>query len=227
MAERLDERTDETTAPAADEATAPAADAAPEPAAKRRPTKAERLEAKAARLREAEQRRTAAGADSSAAAPRGLVIALAALAAVAVAATALLVITFLAWRHQRDVDRARAAAVTAARAFAIDFGSYDYRNLDADFHGVAERMTPGFASSYLDSSTRLEPTFRQYRTQVTAHIQGVGVTSASTSRATILVFLDQTVRTSQSGTPRLDRNRLEVQLVHRGGRWLVQRLFAR
>jgi Mce-associated membrane protein len=221
MTEKLDDRSD-----AAPEATEPGEQKTEQ---KTRLSKAERLEARAARLREAEERRAAQAAaiPDRAQRSRALVIALSVLSAVTAALVTLLVITFVSWNHQRDVNSARTRATEAAKTFALDFGSYDYRHLDADFHEVATRMTANFAKHYIDSSTRLEPTFVQYKTQVSARIKGVGVTSVSSSRAVVIVLLDQTVRTSQSSTPRLDRNRLEVHLVHERGKWLVQQLFAK
>jgi hypothetical protein len=35
------------------------------------------------------------------------------------------------------------------------------------------------------------------------------------------------VRTSQSSTPRVDRNRLEIHLVQQDGKWLVAKLLAK
>jgi Mce-associated membrane protein len=225
--------------------------AEPEAAASARskPTKAEKLEAKAARLREAEERRAADAAAGTLPPRRGLVIATAALAVATVALATLLIITFLAWQHQQDVtqhqkdiandrvkaatnsaatlDAARAAATEAANTFALDFGTYDYQHLDTEFQEVAQKMTPDFAKSYLQTSDKLKRTFEQYKTQVTAEIQDWGVMSASTSKATVIVFLDQTVLTSQSTTPRIDRNRLEIQLVHTDGKWLVSKLLAK
>jgi Mce-associated membrane protein len=186
-------------------------------------SKAERLEAKAAKLREAESNR----AGERGPAPRGLMIATVVLGVVTAALVALLVIGFLSWQHQRDMNDARSSALKAAKTFAVDFGSYDYRHLDTDFTEVATRMTPSFAKSYTETSDRLKPTFTQYKTQVVARLQGFGVTSVSTSKATIVVFLDQTVRTSQSSTPRVDRNRLELHLVHQKGKWLVAKLLAK
>jgi Mce-associated membrane protein len=192
-----------------------------------KPTKAEKLEAKAARLREAAERRAA---DTAAGRPpqrRGFVIATAVLAVVCAALVALLLVLYFSWQDQRDKTSARDDAVAAAKSFALDFGAYDYQHLDTEFQEVAQKMTPGFAKSYLQTSDKLKPTFEQYKTQVTAHIQGWGVTSSSTSKATVIVFLDQTVHTSQSTTPRIDRNRLEIDLVHTGGKWLVSKLLAK
>jgi hypothetical protein len=219
------------------------------PGSRPRPTKAERLEAKAARLREADGRRAAVAAAGGPPPPqRGLVIAIAALGVVTLALATLLLITVLAWQDAKDAnksqpavtsgsttgapavglaDPAAVAAVAAAKAFAVDFGSYDYQHLDTEFHEVAARMTPDFANSYLQTSTKLKPTFVQYKTQVTARIQGYGVTSATASDAVVVVFLDQTVRTSQSSTPRVDRNRLEIHLVNTDGTWLVAKLLAK
>ena len=201
---------------------------APPPSTRRpKPTKAEKLEAKAARLRVEDERRAA---DTAAGRPPqrvGFVISTVVLGAVAAVLVALLLILFFSWQHQRDVNSARDDAVAAAKSFALDFGAYDYQHLDTEFQEVAQKMTPDFAKSYLDTSDRLKATFVQYKTQVTARIQDWGVTSASTSKATVIVFLDQTVRTSQSSTPRIDRNRLEIQLVHSGGKWLVAKLLAK
>jgi Mce-associated membrane protein len=156
----------------------------------------------------------------------------------AAALATLLLITFFAWQHQKDVNAshgqdttaaatARAAAVDAAKSFAVDFGSYDYQHLDSEFQEVAGRMTPDFAKSYLETSGKLKHTFEQYKTRVTARVQGFGVTSATSTSAVVVVFLDQTVHTSQSATARIDRNRLEIHLVRTDGTWLVSKLLAK
>ncbi len=205
--------------------------AADDPAPPVKLTKAEKLEAKAARLREADVRRAEVAAERAAggpaARPTGLIVAVSVLAVVAAALVAVLVVGYLSWQHQRDVNTARAQAVKAAKSFAVDFGSYDYQHLDTEFSAVAARMTSDFAKSYTDTSTKLKPTLVQYKTKVTATIQGSGVTSVSTGKATVVVFLDQTVTTSQSATPRVDRNRLQIQLVHKNGKWLVAKLLAK
>jgi Mce-associated membrane protein len=199
--------------------------------ARPKPTKAERLEAKAARLREDADRRAAQGSPPT---PTAWIVTTAVLAAVCAALIALSIVLFLSRNHQHDVaNKLRAATsrdadvVEVAKTFALDFGSYDYRHLEKDFSEVATRMTPDFAKSYTETSNRLKPTFLQYKTQVTARIEGYGLTSATSSRAVVIVFLDQTVKTTQSSTPRVDRNRLEVDLVRVKGKWLVRKLLAK
>ncbi|MFN2562552.1 MAG: hypothetical protein ABR571_14825 [Jatrophihabitans sp.] len=199
-------------------------------------TKAARMEARAARLREAEERRAEkpraergptdvpAGAGARG---RGPLVATVLLAVLSAGLIVVLVIGYFSWQHQRDLTNARAGALKAGKAFALDFGAYDYRNLDADFKKVTTGMTAEFAKDYIDTSSKLKPTLVQYKTRVTSSLQGAGVTSASTTRATIVVFLDQTVRTSQSSVPRLDRNRLQMQLERHNGKWLVAKLLAK
>jgi len=214
------------------------------PGAAPKPTRADKLEAKAARIRLQQERLAADAAAGRLSDRQPFVIATVVLAVVAAALAALLLVTFLAWQDAKD-SKAKAAAIggvsaapdlsapttaaalATAKAFAIDFGSYDYQHLDTEFQEVAKRMTPSFAHSYLQTSEKLKPTFEQYKTQVTAQIQGFGVTSASPTAAVVVVFLDQTVRTSQTSTPRIDRNRLEIHLVYTGGKWLVSKLLAK
>lgn len=203
-----------------------------QPATEVKLTKAARLEARAARLREAAERRAEkqragepAGAEASGG--RGLLITTVLLAVLSAGLIVVLVIGYFSWQHQRDLTDARAGALKAGKAFALDFGAYDYRNLDADFKKVTAGMTAGFAKDYSDTSSKLKPTLIQYKTRVTSSLQGAGVTTAGTTKATVVVFLDQTVHTSQSTVPRLDRNRLQIQLERHNGKWLVAKLLAK
>jgi Mce-associated membrane protein len=215
------------------------ADEVDQPSAEVKLSKAARLEARAARLREAEERRAEkqrlekersggpAGAEAGATRGRGLLITTVLLAVLSAGLVVVLVIGYFSWQHQRDLTNARAGALKAGKAFALDFGAYDYRTLDADFKKVTAGMTAGFAKDYTDTSGKLKPTLVQYKTRVTSSLQGAGVTSAGTTKATVVVFLDQTVNTSQSSVPRLDRNRLQIQLERHNGKWLVAKLLAK
>jgi Mce-associated membrane protein len=216
--------------------------AAAEEAPTGRLTKAERLEAKAARLRDAEERRTQERAAARVAAEEraaawpppgygqpatrgpGWMIAASVLGAVSVGLLTVLIIGFISWQHQRDVNSDRADVQTLARQYAIDFGTYDYQHLDADFKKVESHLTASFKKSYATSSAGLAPTVVQYKGKAVATVQGVGVTTVSSSKATVVILLDQTVTTTQSSTPRIDRNRLVMKLVHQHGTWLIESL---
>jgi Mce-associated membrane protein len=206
------------------------AEAASADSPERPKTKAERLEAKAARLRAADERRadlaTARAAAGVPVRPRSksLIAAMAVLAVLVVALGAVVAVLVPAWLHQRDVNAARVSALTAAKSYAVDFGSYDYQHLDRDFAKVAAHLTPGFKKSYLDSSTKLQPAIVQYKGKSTATVQGLAASTATTAKVSVVILLDQTVTTSQSSTPRIDRNRLQMDLVRQKGTWLIAKL---
>lgn len=222
--------TDQIDAPVEDEADAPEA-AAPQAAAPERakPTKAERLEAKAARLREAEARRAEAAAAAQDAGPRrrptGLIVAVTVLAVLATALATLLTVGFISWKHQRDLQSARSDVLESARRFAVQFGTYDYQKLDQQFAAVATHLTPDFRANYLKSSRGLKATIVQYKGKSVASVAGIGVTSAGESKASVVVFLDQTVTNTQSTVPTVDRNRLLIQLERHHGEWQIKAIW--
>ena len=57
-----------------------------------------------------------------------------------------------------------------------------------------------------------------------ASVVSAGVVSATTSRAVVLVFLDQNIANSTQTKPTTDRSQVEITLVRSGGRWLVDQV---
>lgn len=251
--------------------------------AKPKLSKAERLEAKAAKLREAEERRAAeAAARAEADEPTGrpahhaLTLTLAGVLVVGLVAGLIISLwhshtldghvhaaqqrqhraesnQLFAVRNekaaQRAADDANAArtsaekelvaaqagsatgkpelvrsALTAAKQYAAEFGSYDYRHLDADFAQVAKLLTPSFRRSYTATSSKLKSAIEQVKGSSVATVQAVGLVSATDTSAQVAVFLDQKITTAQSSTPRIDRNRLIVTMERSAGTWLVSKL---
>lgn len=189
--------------------------------------KAARLEAKAAKARAAD----AARADrqtAPAASTHGGTIAV----VVALLACALAVGTSVYALHERsaanrahELDRVRASAIATAQTYAVDFGSYDYKTLKDDFARVTAHLTPEFAKSYDSVATKLDAVIQQYKGKSVGAVQGVALTSVTKSSAVALVFLDQTVTTSQSSQSRVDRNRLQMTMVRqKNGSWLISDL---
>jgi Mce-associated membrane protein len=161
-------------------------------------------------------------------------------AAVVVIALAAALVWSLVRVHQRDtelsaarlelsadqqLDAARTGALKAAQTYAVDFGSYDYAHLDADFRRVTAHLTPAFAKKYASVSSGLRSVIQQYHGKSTAAVQGAAIASITTSSAVVLVFLDQTVTTTQSKTPRIDRNRMQMSMQRKpDGSWLISDL---
>lgn len=125
----------------------------------------------------------------------------------------------------QHLDAARTSALKAAEAYAVDFGSYDYAHLDEDFQRVTAHLTPAFAKKYASVSSGLRSVIQQYHGKSTATVQGAALASVSATKAVALVFLDQTVTTTQSETPRIDRNRMQMSMSRQpNGDWLISDL---
>jgi Mce-associated membrane protein len=127
--------------------------------------------------------------------------------------------------HDRRINSARASALGAAQQYATDFGTYDYKNLDASFARIANDLTGTFKDTYSRTAASLKATVIQYQEQATAAVQGAGVTSVSPHQAVVIVLFDQSVRSINSTTPVINRTRARITLVRSGGgRWLMSAL---
>jgi Mce-associated membrane protein len=116
---------------------------------------------------------------------------------------------------------ARRSAIAAARGYAADIASYDYRSLDKDFARVTAHSTGTFRTQFAKASKDLRPLIEQYHATAKGKVIAVGLSQSSTDRATAVVFVDQTVTNDNSKTPRVDRNRMTMDLVRRNGTWLI------
>jgi Mce-associated membrane protein len=146
--------------------------------------------------------------------------------AVAVAVVLAVAVTTLSNRTGGQASpAASAAAEKAATTGAQAALSYDYRHLSTDFAAAKKLMTPSFAKDYTAKTTQdVQALALKYHAVSVATVEAAGVGSMSSSHATVLVFVDQTVRNSQLSAPRLDRSRVQVSLVNSGGRWLINNL---
>jgi Mce-associated membrane protein len=204
------------------------------PSAAGRPSKADRLEARAARLREQEERR--ASAPSRSGPPRWAIVTAAVIAVLLVAALAFSVVR---WRQadaraahagraaaQADTTASlRESALAAAQRDAVEFASYDYRTLAADFARARAHLTPQFAAKYDQISAQLRQVIVQYRGTSKATVLAAAVQSVAPTQAVVLLFVDQTITTNQSKTPRIDRNRMQLTMQREhDGSWLISNL---
>lgn len=155
---------------------------------------------------------------------RRLLVAAVVAAAVAVGLTVAFVLAMLRIGDDTSLDGARTSALASARTYALDLASYDYRHLQADFAVVTAHSTPTFSKSYQASSSALESTLTKFHATATAKIVAEGMVSWSTSQATVLVFLDQTVTNSTQKAPTVDRSQLEIVLDWSGGSWLINQV---
>lgn len=155
----------------------------------------------------------------------------AALVAVSVAAVVAVLVASLAAvatmraSHRSAVDAAGEDAVSAAASKVATVLSYDYRHLTDDFSRAEAQLTPRFRKQYEATTAKgVEPLAAKYKAISTAAVTSAGLVTAEPDRATVLVFVAQTVTNSQLTAPRLDRSRINVGLVRSGDDWLIDSL---
>jgi Mce-associated membrane protein len=135
-----------------------------------------------------------------------------------------LALTLSALGNQNALASSRTSALSAARTYAVQLASYNYRDLHRDFSTVAANSTPSFRRTFAESSNALKSTLSKYKATAVASVESAGVVSASTSRAVVLVFLDQKIANSTQTKPTTDRSQVKITVVKSGGRWLVDQV---
>ena len=146
------------------------------------------------------------------------------LAVALVVAVVFLTLTQLSLNSENSLNSARSSALASAKAYAVDLASYNYKSLDQDFGKVLAESTPAFKQNFTQSSEALKTAIVKYDASATANVVGAGLVSATSSRAVVLVFLNQTVdNTLQKNKPTTE-SRVEITLLRSGGRWLIEQV---
>lgn len=155
---------------------------------------------------------------------RRMWMASAGLGALCVALAAGLVVALVSLHAADGKASTRASALAAAKAYAVDLSSYRYQDLTTDFDRVLDHATPSFKKSYTNSSGGLDTILERYKASATGKVLAAGVSSATSSHAVVLVFVNQTVTNSQDKKPTTDESRIVMTLVRHGGRWLIDKV---
>lgn len=94
---------------------------------------------------------------------------------------------------QVQVDR-RTAATSAARQFAVNFMSYDYRTLDRDLTRVTDQLTPVFQKDFLNQEKNLRPLLAKEKVVAKGTVLGAGLSIIAKDQAVVLVAINQDVQ---------------------------------
>lgn len=134
----------------------------------------------------------------------------------------------LKWRSQDNLNGLRSSALSSARADGVLLSSYDYRNLTGPgsaWANVEKNATQAFRKNFLSTSGTLGKLLSQYNATATGKVVSAGVASFSSSRAVVLLFIDQTVNnTVQKSASATQPLRTQVTLLRQSGRWLIDDL---
>ncbi|MGH3446873.1 MAG: hypothetical protein ACRDQA_10210 [Nocardioidaceae bacterium] len=152
------------------------------------------------------------------------------LAVLLVAVIAFDVIITVRHQHRDDVADTRSSGITSAfntapakaERAAEQVLSYDYKTLSQHAEKVQSSMTSDYATQYQKTVKKLlAAPAKQVKAHVVARVKSSGVISATPSKVTVLMFVDQTSKTTHNTKPQTALNRVVFTMVKNSGRWLV------
>jgi Mce-associated membrane protein len=136
-------------------------------------------------------------------------------ALVALAGAGFLLVT----RNQAAQDRADALA--AARQYAVDLTTYDFSSVAADFQRFARHGTRAFQSSYAATIATAKPAIVAAQSRSLGTVVGAGLESYGDGRASVLLAVDQEIRSARRPGSSVDQSRIRMTLQHAGNGWLI------
>ncbi|MCX6407398.1 MAG: hypothetical protein NTV28_10810 [Propionibacteriales bacterium] len=129
------------------------------------------------------------------------------------------------WRETHGVDAAHDKAAEAAASAAETIFTYRYDRIQQYLDDSSDVMTSSFAKDFESISPALRDLAPQRKIQVKATTRDSAAMSCGDDcrrdRATVLVFVDQARLADGSEVPTVFGNRVEMTMVERDGRWLV------
>lgn len=115
------------------------------------------------------------------------------------------------------------AAEEAARRAVVAMTTYDAATVEEDFAWVEEVGTPAFRETFAPTTGDLVDLIAELGSSA----RGTVIASAATVRdprdVEVLLFVDQEI-TAPGARPRLEEQRVRLQMVRSAGRWLVDRV---
>ncbi|MEV5832719.1 hypothetical protein [Nocardia sp. NPDC052112] len=143
------------------------------------------------------------------------------LAAVIVALTVAAVLLVRDNRHDAAMAAARRDAPAAARETVAAMLSYTSATVDRDLTTVAG-LTGSFQDDYHNLvSKTIVPVAKEKGVSTRARVVSAGVTSASTDRVTVLMFIDQVTISTAVPAPTTSSSRVTVTVEKHDDHWLV------
>lgn len=155
---------------------------------------------------------------------RARAIQVAAAGVLAIALVAALVVTSLRLARADGRQSARSSVLAAARVYAVDVASYDYRTATQDFGVVLDHADASFKRQFINASRSLEPLIQEYRGTATAQVLQAGIAQSTPNRATVVLFVNRTVSSDRSPGRQTQRNRMVMTLVRSKGQWLIHQV---
>lgn len=133
---------------------------------------------------------------------------------------------FLGWRQwqEHQVKAAGEQAQQAAIAYAQVLTSIDSNKVDENFKQVLDGATGEFKDMYTQSSVKLRHLLIDNKATAHGVVVDSAIQSASTGKAVVLLFIDQTVTNTAAPDPRIDRSRIKMTMEKVDGRWRASKV---
>ena len=133
---------------------------------------------------------------------------------------------FFGWKfwQQHQLDQAREAAQRSAVSYAQVLTSVDSNNVDDNFKQVLDGATGEFKDMYSKSSVELRQLLIENKASAHGVVVESAVQEASTDRAVVLLFIDQSVANTKLPDPRIDRSRMKMTLEKVDGSWRASKV---
>lgn len=140
---------------------------------------------------------------------------------VAVILAVALILTMLQVSDKNSLENARSTALSAAKTYAVEVGGYNYKQLGKDFGRVLSNSTPAWRHSYSQAANALKQTLVKYKASAVATVTTAGIVSATTTSATVLIFLSQKVSNTEEKSATTTKTQVQMSLLWQNGKWLI------
>jgi Mce-associated membrane protein len=150
--------------------------------------------------------------------PRVLIAGLALLVALMVVASVLVGKLYVDKRAESGL---RTDVLAAARQQVINFTTLDYRRFDQGSEQLLAGSTGDFAEQYRANIPQLKDLVVKNKTVSKGKILEAGMVTADAGAARVLVVADSDVSNTATKQPMPRHYRMQLDLVHKDGRWLT------
>lgn len=123
--------------------------------------------------------------------------------------------------NQREAEQRRQDLLAAARQSALNFTSLDYRHYDRDSANVIESATGDFKKQFAAQTEELTQLVAQNKSVSEGQVLEAGIVRSDEHSARVLVVADSRVTNIAAPKGEARAYRLQLDLVHRDGRWLT------
>ncbi len=133
----------------------------------------------------------------------------------------------LLWRQnsdlqdRQDVAAAETSATREASRIAVSMTTYDYRTVEDDFAWIEKDGTSSFQDKFGESTKPIRQLITRTRATATGKVSDAAGNAEDADHVEVLLFVDQQLQRAGDEQPTVDSNRVVMQMVRQGGRWLV------